>query len=127
MRRVGAKDTGPEMVVRRLLHRMGYRFRLHNSVLPGRPDIVLLRYRAAVFVHGCFWHQHTDPLCKLARMPKTRREFWEPKLLGNRVRDERNMGRLREEGWRVFVVWECKLSNMEQLENNIREWLEGQT
>ena len=124
MSRVRAKDTKPEMVVRRLVLGMGYRYRLHDRGLPGSPDLVFRRRRAVVFVHGCFWHRHPDPSCKLARMPKSRQEFWGPKLEGNRQRDERTRVALREAGWRQMVVWECECRQTEQLGNKLRAFLE---
>jgi DNA mismatch endonuclease (patch repair protein) len=105
---VRAKDTKPEMVVRRLLHGLGFRFRLHRRDLPGCPDIVLPRYRTAIFVHGCFWHQHDDPTCWRSRMPKTRQDFWVPKLERNVLRDQEVVAELRALGWNVVVVWECE-------------------
>lgn len=126
MSRVRGKDTRPEMRVRRLIHGMGYRYRLHARDLPGRPDIVFRPRRKVIFVHGCFWHRHPDPACKLARMPKSRLEFWEPKLRGNRERDERNQARLREMGWDVMIVWECLTRDAEELKMNIMAFLEDQ-
>lgn len=117
------RDTNPERVVRRLVHAMGFRFRLHRKDLPGRPDIVLSRHRAVVFVHGCFWHRHPDPRCKLARMPKSRLDFWRPKLEGNRERDLRNQSELEVTGWRYLVVWECELRHIEQLQNKLLAFL----
>jgi len=106
---VRARNTKPELLVRRALHAAGLRYRLHAKDLPGRPDIVFRRQKVAVFVHGCFWHRHDDPDCKLARLPKSRLDFWEPKLTGNRERDARNLQRLHDAGWEVIVVWECQL------------------
>jgi len=123
MSRIRGKDTKPEMVVRSLLHRMGYRFRLHGKGLPGRPDIVLARHKTVVFVHGCFWHRHEG--CALARMPKSRSEFWEPKLEGNKQRDARNMERLALAGWEVLTIWECQLSDAERLRATIRRFLDA--
>lgn len=108
MSRVRSKDTGPEMLVRRIVHGMGYRYRLHVRVLPGVPDLVFSSRRAAIFVHGCYWHQH--PGCRLARVPKSRVEFWRTKLERNRERDSENLAALRRLGWRVLVVWECQLT-----------------
>jgi DNA mismatch endonuclease (patch repair protein) len=113
MRRIRNKDTAPEKVVRSLLHRMGYRFRLHGRKLPGTPDLVLSRYRTVVFVHGCFWHRH--PGCKRTFVPSTRREFWEQKFRRNVERDQRNLRELREFGWRAIVVWECEIRNLDAL------------
>lgn len=123
MRRVGSKDTGPEVAVRRILHRLGYRFRLHRRDLPGRPDIVLPKHRSVILVHGCFWHRHTESNCRLARLPKSRPEFWEAKFAANQERDARVELQLRQAGWRVLVVWECELSQKEQLGNRMRAWL----
>ena len=106
---IKGKDTKPELIVRRALHAAGLRFRLHAKDLPGRPDIVLRPRKIAIFVHGCFWHRHDDPDCRLARMPKSRVEFWSEKLEANRARDERNLLSLREAGWAVETVWECQL------------------
>lgn len=108
---VRGRDTKPEMRVRRALHAAGMRFRLHDQKLPGRPDMVLPSRRIAIFVHGCFWHRHPDPTCKLARTPKSRLDFWIPKLEGNRERDLRNEARLRETGWEVRTIWECETRN----------------
>lgn len=125
MSRVRAKDTKPEMTVRRLVHGMGYRYRLHDRRLPGSPDLVFPSRRKVIFVHGCFWHRHPDPSCKLARMPKSRQDFWGPKLEGNRERDERNRVALDREGWRQMVVWECECRHEEQLRNKLQDFLEG--
>lgn len=111
MSRVRGKNTKPEMVVRRLLHGMGYRYRLHRKDLPGRPDIVFVAARKVIFVHGCFWHRHEG--CSLARLPKTRLDFWRPKLEANRLRDIECEEALRLEGWQVLVVWECELKPRE--------------
>jgi DNA mismatch endonuclease (patch repair protein) len=126
MSRVKAKNTGPELRVRRLVHRLGYRYRLHGRGLPGKPDLVFPRRRAVIFVHGCFWHRHPDPGCKLARLPKSRETFWGPKLDANRERDERNRSALASAGWRVLELWECQLSDSNRLEQTIREFLGGQ-
>jgi DNA mismatch endonuclease, patch repair protein len=108
---VRGHDTKPEMRVRRALHAAGLRYRLHAKVLPGRPDLIFPSRRVVVFVHGCFWHRHPDPDCKLARLPKSRLDFWLPKLEGNRARDERVKAELEGLGWRVFEVWECQLNS----------------
>ena len=106
MSRIRGKDTTPEMVVRSMLHRMGYRFRLHARDLPGRPDIVLPKYRTVVFIHGCFWHRHKG--CRNSTTPTNNRRFWVEKLEGNAARDKVRAQALRKLGWRVMVVWECE-------------------
>ena len=106
MARFKGKDTKPEMLVRRALHRLGFRFRLHRRDLPGSPDVVLPGRRTALFVHGCFWHQHEG--CRTARVPATRPEFWTAKLQRNKERDASNLADLMELGWRALVVWECE-------------------
>lgn len=112
MSRVRAKDTGPELAVRRLLHQSGFRFRLHRHDLPGRPDIVLTRHNTAIFVHGCFWHGHG---CSLFKMPATRTEFWSAKISANRRRDESAVKSLRDAGWRSLWIWECALKGRSRL------------
>jgi DNA mismatch endonuclease, patch repair protein len=124
MRGIRNKDTRPEMIVRRLVHGLGYRYRLHASDLPGRPDLVFRPRRKVVFVHGCFWHQH--PGCPNVRPPRSRLRFWRPKLDGNRLRDEENLRRLREAGWSVLVLWECELGEASALADRIVTFLEGQ-
>lgn len=116
MGRIGSKDTAPEMIVRRLLHRLGYRFRLHRKDLPGTPDIVLPGRKVAIFVHGCFWHAHG---CKIGRPPKTRPEFWGPKLERNRERDARNSTALTTSGWTVETVWQCETRDPDALERRL--------
>lgn len=125
MAQVSAKDTGPELTVRRLVHALGYRFRLHRRDLPGTPDLVFPGRRKVIFVHGCFWHRHPDPECKLARMPKSRQEFWSPKLEGNRARDLATEAALTAMGWGVLTIWECQLRDRASLENTIRTFLEA--
>lgn len=105
MSRIRSKDTKPEIIVRSLVHRMGYRFRLHRKDLPGKPDLVLPRHDKVIFVHGCFWHMHR---CRQGRVfPKTNAEFWQEKRTGNAERDRRNIRKLRHDGWQVLVIWEC--------------------
>ena len=125
MSRVHGKNTGPELVIRSLVHAMGYRFRLHRRDLSGTPDIAFPGRRKAMFVHGCFWHRHPDPDCKLARMPKSRQEFWKPKLEKNRARDLRNEEALVAAGWGVMTVWECELRDAAFLKNKIRTFLDS--
>jgi len=121
MSRIQGKNTGPEIFVRSLLHRMGYRFRLHVKALPGKPDIVLPGYRAVVFVHGCFWHRHRG--CRNCTVPTNRRKFWIKKLETNAVRDSRNEAALRRAGWRVIVVWECEVEKRERIAQRLARLL----
>lgn len=106
MSRIRGKDTKPEMVIRRGLHSQGLRYRLHDPVLPGRPDLVFTKHRAVIFVHGCFWHNHG---CALSTLPKTRTDFWQKKFAENAGRDRTSIQRLVTDGWRVMVIWECAL------------------
>ena len=108
MQRIKGKDTGPELLVRKYLHARGFRYSLHRSGLPGRPDIVLRRYRTVVQVQGCFWHQHPDRKCRAARLPRSNRDYWIPKLSRTVERDAQNLRALTELGWAVEVVWECR-------------------
>lgn len=123
MARVRSEDTGPEKTLRSLLHAMGYRFRLHRQDLPGSPDVVLPGRRAAIFVHGCFWHGHD---CKRGdRPPKTNAEYWSRKRAGNVTRDKKRRAELEALGWRVLVVWECEIKDAEALKDKLRAFLEG--
>ena len=124
MRAIRSKDMKPEMIVRRLIHGMGYRYRLHRHDLPGRPDLVFPARRKVIFVNGCFWHQHDDKDCKLVRKPKSNRDYWLPKLERTVVRDKENWQSLKAEGWDVFVVWECMLKNSDELQNLLRDFME---
>jgi DNA mismatch endonuclease (patch repair protein) len=121
MQRVKGKDTQPEKIVRSLLHRLGYRFRLHRKDLPGTPDIVFPRRRLALFVHGCFWHGHG---CRIGQPPKSRLDYWQPKIEGNRARDQRKEAALAAAGWRVAVVWQCELSDRDSLADRLRHMLD---
>ena len=107
MASIRSRDTKPELLVRRYLHGLGFRYRLSPRHLPGKPDLVLARYKTAIFVHGCFWHGHAK--CRFATIPATRTEFWQAKIAGNKARDTASEAKLREQGWRVAVVWECAL------------------
>tara|TARA_B100000003_G_C10857202_1_gene341488 strand:+ start:31 stop:450 length:420 start_codon:yes stop_codon:yes gene_type:complete len=109
MSAIKSKNTKPEIAVRKLLHSMGYRFRLHRKDLPGSPDIVLPKYKTVIFVHGCFWHRHEN--CKYASTPKTRQEFWEAKFRENINRDKLNQENLSSKGWKIIVVWECEIND----------------
>jgi len=121
MSMVRSKDTTPELVVRRLAHHMGYRFRLHRTDLPGRPDLVFPSRRAVIFVSGCFWHRHDCPNGR--RLPKTRTRWWRGKLESNRKRDATVQRRLRRLGWRVMVVWECQLKDVDRVARRIARFL----
>ena len=118
MRSIHSQDTKPELAVRGLLHRRGFRFRLHRGDLPGRPDIVLAKHRTVVFVHGCFWHSHG---CQQGRKPQTNREYWLRKLTRNRERDRRSSDDLRWAGWKVVVVWECETRNIGRLRRRLEK------
>jgi len=124
MSRIKGGDTKPERAVRSLLHRLGYRFRLHRSDLPGRPDIVLPRFQTALFVHGCFWHRHKD--CRYAYTPKSRPMFWLKKLEANAARDSWVRKQLGGLGWRVITVWECDLRQPAKLSERLDELLSHQ-
>jgi DNA mismatch endonuclease (patch repair protein) len=121
MSRIRGKDTRPEMLVRSLLHRMGYRFRLHCSALPGKPDIILPKHRIALFVHGCFWHRHG---CKFSYTPKTRKEFWKRKFKRNVARHEEVTHDLLALGWHVVTVWECEADHADKLRSRLEELLQ---
>jgi DNA mismatch endonuclease (patch repair protein) len=126
MRGIRSKDTKPELMVRRYLHAQGYRFRIHPKNVPGKPDVVLPKYRAAIFVHGCFWHRHKN--CRLAYNPKSRTEFWQTKFDQNVARDNAAVSRLLETGWRIMIVWECALRDSELRETgleSIAEWIQS--
>jgi len=124
MSRVRNKDTRPELFVRRLIHNAGFRYRLHVSKLPGRPDLVFPGRKKVIFVHGCFWHSHEG--CQNARVPKSRADFWMSKLESNKERDERNIQALMDEGWQVLVIWECELRDPGLL-NRIKDFLAQST
>lgn len=124
MQAVRRRDTGAEMRVRRTLHGLGYRFRLHRQDLPGEPDIVFPRRRKIVLVHGCFWHGHEG--CRRAKLPINNVETWRSKINGNRARDDKNVAALRELGWDVFIVWECETHNLEALAVCLDRFLSGQ-
>jgi len=122
MSRIRNADTKPEMIVRRLVHGMGYRYRLHTPDLPGHPDLVFRPKSKVIFVHGCFWHQHG---CLQYQQPRTKRTFWEPKLSKNKARDARVRRELIQLGWHVMVIWECQLRKEAILRNRIRRFLDG--
>ena len=121
MSRIRSGNTKPEKSVRSILHGLGYRFRLHRKDLPGKPDIVLAKYNSVIFVHGCFWHRHKD--CKNASIPKTKKKFWEKKFKTNIERDIKVKNELKSNGWRVLVVWECELTDIEIVERELGKFL----
>jgi len=112
MSRIRGRDTAPELLIRRALHAKGFRYWLHDRRLPGRPDLVFPKYRAVIFIHGCFWHGHD---CHLFKWPSTRKEFWQEKIERNRARDDSAIRKLQENGWRVLIVWECSLKGISRL------------
>jgi DNA mismatch endonuclease (patch repair protein) len=122
MRRIRSKDTSPEMTVRRLVHQMGYRYRLHVRSLPGCPDMVFPRLRKIVQVYGCYWHPHGS--CRCSHRPKSRLDYWLPKLEGNRKRDRENSRRLRQQGWHVLVIRECQVGDETALVARLERFLE---
>jgi DNA mismatch endonuclease Vsr len=123
MAAIRAKNTKPEMAVRRLLHAMGYRFRLHYPALPGRPDLAFPARFKLIEVRGCFWHRHSDPKCRNAVLPVTRRSWWAAKLQANARRDKRNMREIRKLGWDTLILWECELKNRANLAARLRRFL----
>ena len=123
MSNIRATGMKPEMVVRRLTHAMGYRYRLHRKDLPGKPDLVFPRRRKAIFVHGCFWHQHADTACKISRRPQSNQDYWLPKLERNVARDAVHQVRLTELGWNVLVIWECEVKAGDGLAERIQSFL----
>jgi len=123
MSRIRGENTKPEIIVRSLLHRNGYRFRLHKKDLPGKPDIVLPKHKIVVLVNGCFWHQHKN--CSNSNIPKTNTKFWRDKLKKNVLRDIEKKAELRKLGWRIYTVWECQLIDLEKIEKKLKIFIEG--
>ncbi len=123
MRAVKSRDTKPEMLARRTIHGMGYRYRLHRKDLPGKPDLVFPSRRMAIFIHGCFWHGHD--CARGARMPKSNRRYWEKKIGRNRERDSQSRNALNQDGWHVLTVWECQMKDQEALRARLRQFLES--
>ena len=120
MRAIRSKDMRPELAVRSLVHKLGYRFRLHRKDLPGKPDLVFPSQRKVIFVNGCFWHAHG---CKISHAPKSNLQYWGPKLERNRARDEKNIGALRADGWETMVIWECELKDPAALQSQLERFL----
>lgn len=124
MRRIRSKDMKPEILVRRITHALGYRFRIHRNDLPGRPDLVLPRHHKIIFVHGCFWHGHDDPKCiDGRRIPKSNLDYWIPKLARNRERDREVLEALNDMGWSTMVVWECETRKLAELSLCLRSFI----
>lgn len=121
MRRICSKDTNPEIELRAIVHSLGYRFRLHRDNLPGKPDLVFPSRRKVIFVHGCFWHQHSR--CKEGRIPASRRDYWLPKLTKNRERDSAVRHALRNKGWKILTVWECQLKSKQAISKSVTRFL----
>ncbi|MCO6407295.1 very short patch repair endonuclease [Hoeflea alexandrii] len=124
MAAIRSKDTKPEMIVRRLVHSHGYRYRLHRKELPGKPDLVFGPRKKVIFVHGCFWHQHNDPDCLDGRLPKSRLDYWLPKLERNQQRDSSNQRSLESSGWKVLIIWDCETKEIAALEMKIKAFLD---
>lgn len=120
MARVGSHDTGPELLLRHTLHRLGFRYRTNYSLLPGRPDLVFPKLKKVIFVHGCFWHGHS---CPKGKLPQSRLEYWAPKILGNQQRDRRVLRQVRSMGWKAIVVWQCELKEMDRILPRVLKFL----
>ena len=121
MSQIKCRNTKPELLVRSLVHRMGYRYALHRSDLPGKPDLVFVTHKKIIFVHGCFWHMHN---CRKGRsMPATRKKFWQTKREGNKQRDKHNINKLRRQGWKVLIVWECQIRDIKKLTGILKHFL----
>ncbi len=115
------KNTKPEMLVRSMVYGLGYRYRLHGNKLPGKPDLVFKSKKKVIFIHGCYWHRHEN--CKLARLPKSRLDFWLPKLESNKLRDQKNQKLLHDMGWSFLVIWECEIGNQDKMKEKITNFL----
>lgn len=124
MRRIQSKGMKPELIVRQLVHKMGYRYRLHAKNLPGKPDLVFRARRKAIFVHGCFWHAHDAPTCPDRRTVKSNTGYWNPKLMRNRERDAQHVSALARDGWNVLTIWECDLKDVAEVKRRIRRFLD---
>lgn len=125
MRRIRSKNTIPEIRVRKLIYGMGYRYRLHWDKLPCKPDIIFPGRKKVIFVHGCFWHQHTDINCNFVHKPKSRLNYWLPKLEKNKERDIKNQNEIEKHGWKYLVVWECQISDTDEFKNKLKKFLDG--
>ena len=123
MRQIRSKNTAPEIILRSIVHRLGYRFRLHRKDLPGKPDLVFPGRRKVIFVHGCFWHLHHG--CKSAHVPKSNLDYWIPKLQHNQARDAANIEKLRARDWKSLIIWECEVKDERRIRDSIRHFLEN--
>jgi DNA mismatch endonuclease (patch repair protein) len=123
MSRIRSKETAPEIAFRKLIHRAGFRYRLYDKTLPGKPDLVLKKYRTVVFIHGCFWHHHKN--CQRATRPKTHKKYWNAKIEGNVERDRKNVKVLKNAGWQVFIVWECELKDLEKVLQRFKDFVKS--
>ena len=124
MQRIRSKNTKPEIIVRKLVFSLGYRYQLHRKDIPGNPDIAFIGRKKAIFINGCFWHLHQSPDCKISHLPKSNLGFWEPKLRANRERDSKNKDFLSEIGWDCLTIWECELKNIDEIKSKIINFLE---
>ena len=125
MRQIRSKGMRPEIAVRQLTYSLGYRYRLHSKDLPGKPDLVFRSRRKVIFVHGCFWHQHNDPECKIVRKPKSNNGYWNTKLETNSIRDAKHLTTLLNDNWKVLVIWECQIDDKDNLSQVIQQFLDA--
>lgn len=123
IRAIRSSNTKPELAVRRIVRAFGYGYRLNRKEIPGTPDLAFIGRRKAIFVHGCFWHQHNDPTCKLSKLPKSRTDYWGPKLARNIARDERVATELEQRGWATLIIWECNLKDRSEVADRIAQFL----
>ena len=124
MRKIRSQDTKPELIVRRLLWSLGYRYRLHDKDIPGKPDVVFKGMKKVIFVHGCFWHQHDSSICKIVRKPKSNEAYWNEKLTRNKQRDKDIQKEISDMGWEYLVIWECETKDQQLLKDRMNEFLE---
>lgn len=124
MRKIRSKDMKPEMAVRKLVHSLGYRYRLHGKNLHGKPDLVFASRKKVIFVNGCFWHQHTADSCLISRLPKSNQDFWLPKLQRTQQRDKEHLTNLKKDGWEVLVIWECQIKDLNAVKKKIIKFLD---
>lgn len=123
MRSIHSRNTGPELAIRKLIYGLGYRYRLKGIRLPGKPDVIFTKKEKVIFVHGCFWHQHDDPSCPKAHLPKSKQEYWLPKLVRTIERDEENKAKLEQLGWSTLTLWECEIKDMITTADKVKKFL----